>query len=378
MTGKTCIVVTTFAEDQPGFLDFAYRIKALALHYRLTVVSTFPLTQAELIQPNVNYVVLDSRAGQLGWMTYLLRCAALIRKQRPDVAVLLHSLAAPVALLIGTIPAATYWNEHPMHVAPPPDGVSPIKAFVRKFVRTLMYGGARQSTLVMPIGEAHRDDLFTHGCEGHKLQMLYMGVDKAFSGVALSALPKAADEAVQLIYVGSVHEDRGRDVMLQAVAISNQNSKIAHLTIIGASAAQAKYCDNLVKELDITNSVTIYGRVPGYEIPGYFSKADAGLCLWKDLPWFRFNPPTKLFEYLVAGLPVLASNIRTHTQYVQDEVNGLICEYDSTSLANAIQHLYKTRADLPQLKQRAVASSDVYLWPTIEPKFLGAIRGLAR
>jgi glycosyltransferase involved in cell wall biosynthesis len=114
--------------------------------------------------------------------------------------------------------------------------------------------------------------------------------------------------------------------------------------------------------------------VPGLEVPGYFARADAGLCLWEDLPWYRFNPPTKLFEYLVAGLPVLASNIRTHTEYIRDGHNGLVFDYSAAGLARAIERLWQQRASLADLKQRARASSDAYLWPAIEPAFLHSVQ----
>jgi glycosyltransferase involved in cell wall biosynthesis len=359
-------------------MDFAYRIKSLALRYQLTVISTAPLTHSELLQPNVTYVVLRSNNGLLGWMAYLLQCARFIRYHKPNVAVLLHSMVAPVSLLVGNIPTATYWNEHPTHVAPLPTRFAPIKSFVRSIVRALMYRGAQHSKLVMPIGEAHRDDIIAHGCKPENVQMLYMGVDQIFYGAAMPPLSKQPVEPVQLIYVGSVHQDRGRDVMLEAIALSNKNTKIAHLTIIGATAEQLAYCTDIVNRLGLMNCVSIMCRVPGHEIPGYLRNADAGLSLWKDLSWFRFNPPTKLFEYLVAGLPVLASNIRTHTQYVTDGMNGFIFDYDSASLANAILRLHESHDNLRRMKQNALASSSAYLWPYIEPQFLLAISGVAK
>jgi len=366
---KACIVVTTFTEGQPGFLDFSYRIKSLAGHYRLTVVSAFPLTQAELNLPNVNYVVIDRRSGILGWLHYLWHCASLIRQQHPEVAVLLHSMAAPVAMLVGKTPTVTYWNEHPTHVAPQPDGFSPFKVMTRGVVRWLMFQGARQSNLVMPIGEAHRDDLLAHSCNQNQMQMIYMGVDQSFFGVALTSLAKELDAPLRLIYTGSVHKDRGRDVMLGAMASVNQGSKITE---------QSKYCHAAVQGLGIMESVTIIGRVPGQMIPDFMGEADAGLCLWEDLPWYRFNPPTKLFEYLVSGLPVLASNIRTHTQYIIDGDNGMIFEYDSDNLAHAIRRLWQVRNKLPQMKLRIRDASSVYLWHIIEPKFLSAVEGVVR
>jgi glycosyltransferase involved in cell wall biosynthesis len=370
---KHCLVVTFFTKGQTGFLDFSYRIKSLANHYRLTVVSSFKLTETEVIFPNVNYVVINGGKGRLGWLLYLWRCGRLIRQQHPKVVVLLHSMASPVALVGGATPSVVYWNEHPSHVAPVPTGFSPIKAMLRSAIRWLMFKGARNASLVMPIGEAHQDDLLAHGCDASRLRLTYMGVDQTFSGVSLTNRLKQVDAPLNLIYVGSVQKDRGRDVMLEAIALANNENTIARLTIVGASEEQAEYCYEYVKKLGIENLVAIHRRVPGHAIPDFLRDADAGICLWEDLPWYRFNPPTKLFEYLVAGLPVLASNIRTHTYYVRDGFNGLIFEYDSVALANAIHRLWGMRGDIAIMKIRTKESSSQYLWQSIEPGFLKAI-----
>ena len=189
---------------------------------------------------------------------------------------------------------------------------------------------------------------------------------------------RAENSPLQLIYVGSISMDRGRDVMLEAMAIVKQFGNIAHLTIVGANEVQYQYCHNLVKKLQIIDLVTIHLRIPGGEIPNMLKQADAGLCIWQDLPWYRFNPPTKLFEYLVAGLPVMACNIETHTQYVKDEFNGMIFEYNSVSLANAIRRLWENRHKLLQIKLQAHQASDIYLWRNIEPEFLNAVESVTQ
>ncbi len=375
---KHCLVVTTFDKNQPGFLDFSYRMQSLAAHYQLTVISTFAFTQPELQIPNVSYTVLDCKQGRMAWLGYLWNCAQLIKQQKPNVVVLLHSMAAPIAAITGDVPTITYWNEHPTHIAPEPTGFAPIKALARYAVRWLMYSGARKSTLVMPIGEAHRDDLLAHQCKPSQTQMIYMGVAQSFNGVALHENTRNSTDAVRLVYVGSVHEDRGRDVMLEAIAIVNKQSKVAHLTIVGASDEQYQYCHTALIKLGITDSVTIHGRVAGHMIPNFMQQADAGICLWQDLAWYRFNPPTKLFEYLVAGLPVLASNIRTHTQYIKDGFNGIIFDYDSKSLAQAMQTMWHKREELAQMKNRTHQASATYLWVNIEPSFLKAIDKVIR
>jgi glycosyltransferase involved in cell wall biosynthesis len=371
---KNLLIVTSFPVEQAGYLDFSYRIKSLAKSYDLTIISNSPLIQAELQIESADYVVLtEERQGRLAWLRYMWNCAHLIRVRRPSRIVLLQSSIAPLALMCSGIPTALYWNEHPTHIFPEPHGFAPIKYIVRSAFRWLMFLGARKADIVMPIGEAHRDDLLAHGCNAERIRMIYMGVDGSFSGVALPGLRKSQDAPLELIYIGAIRKDRGRDVMLEAIAQVNEQEIIARLTLVGARVEDLEYCNQYARQLGIDEAVTIHGRVDGDAIPKFLSKADFGLCLWEDQPWWHFNPPTKLFEYLVAGLPVLASNIRTHTQYISDWHNGLIFEYNSTSLAQAIMKCWEHRTEIPQMKLVTKNTGEPYIWQRIESEFLKAI-----
>jgi glycosyltransferase involved in cell wall biosynthesis len=227
----------------------------------------------------------------------------------------------------------------------------------------------------MPIGEAHLEDLLAYGIPASRVRLLHMGVAPDFN----SAVRKDARQPgapLALVYVGTVSRARGRDVMLDAIAIANCHRLHARLTIIGASPEEKRYCEQRIRELGIADAVQILERIPGTAVPAALRHMDAGLCLWEDTPWWRFNPPTKLFEYLVAGLPVLASDIRTHTHYITHWHNGLVFDYDALSLAACIRHLWECRAELPNLKSRAHQSGEPFQWSKIEPQFLQAIESL--
>jgi glycosyltransferase involved in cell wall biosynthesis len=376
-TSMQCIVITRFAREQPGYLDFSYRIRALATQFEVTVVSDAPLSQPELLYGPVEYVVLPAGDGRLEWLRYLWLCSRLIRARRPACTVLLHSLVAPIAMMAGGVPAALYWNEHPSHFAQSSPSLAPIKRAARRMVRWLVFEGARKATLVMPIGEAHYEDLLAHGCDTRRVKLIYMGVDPSFVPTGPGPHADGTHGPLELIYTGTVSRERGRDVMLEAMKIVNRRTTIARLTMIGAAPDELAYCLDYARRHGLVDTVQLHGRMVGSAIPCFLSRADAGLCLWEDRPWWRFNPPTKLFEYLVAGLPVLASDICTHTLYISDWHNGLIFNYDSHSLADAIHALWERRAKLPQLKQGARDSGRQYLWDRIEPSFLKCIQDIA-
>ena len=372
---KHCVVITRFARTQPGFLDFAYRIEALSKHYMVSLVSDHPLNVSEMAIEGVQHHVLTGGDSQLGWFRYLWNAARFVKKQRPDCVVLLHTLTAPLTHLVQNFPTALYWNEHAIRLKST-TRVGPIKRLYQDWRhRTLFIDAARRADVLMPIGEAHYSDLVAQGCHPERIRLIYMGVDKRFRGVSLTRR-REQDDTLELIYTGTVQKARGRDVMLEAMAKVVKAGVNVHLTMVGATQEELEYCNGYARQLGVGDAVTMYGRVPGHEIPAFIAQADAGICIWEDRPWWRFNPPTKLFEYLVAGLPVLASNICTHTEYIRNGRNGLVFEYDSNSLGQTIQVLWERRAELAAFKQRAFDSSTPYLWENIEPVFLQSIEKL--
>jgi len=371
---KHCVVVTCFDKNQPGFLDFSYRIASLAKEYQLTVVSLNEITQPELIFENVNYRVFKVGEGKLGWMTYLVKCAIFIHQKKPDIIVLLHSAAAPITLLVGDVPSCLYWNEHPTNLVHLPGSFSPIRRMFALLFQRLVVIGAKHASSVMPISEDHRDDLLNNGIEPSKIHMIYMGVSDQF--ILVDSNKAMLGQPLRLMYIGTVSKARGRDVMLEAMALLDKSNKNVHLTIVGANDEQIKFCENRIVELDIKDYVSVLARVPGSQIPNYLTQADVGICLWESNSWNEYNPPTKLFEYLVAGIPVLASDIRTHTRYVSDLKNGLIFEYDAPSLAKAITKLIVNKNLFQSLKQHAKQSGQQYLWSKIQPIYLDVVRNL--
>ena len=369
---KKCIVVTIFADDQPGFLDFSYRIHTLAELYDLTVVSQVKLDQSEL-QVAARYVQLGRVSNRLTWLKFIWNAAKYIRVKNADVVVILHSCLAPLTLLINT-PNALYWNEHPTNIMHLPSKVSFIKYFVTKIFHKVFYIGAKKATLLMPIGEEQCSELIAKGCNAKKIQLIYMGVSESF--VNNETIRELPSPILCLIYAGSICAPRGRDVMLNAMVLIAKKNIPVRLTMVGASLDELEYCHNFIKEHKLEKYLIVIGRVPGSEIPRFLNEADYGICLWEDRISWRFNPPTKLFEYLVAGLPVLASNIRTHTRYIDHGVNGFIFDYSPHSLANTIEDAYNNLYQIDQLKKSAKNSGSKYLWSAIEPTFIKSIRQL--
>ncbi|BCL74676.1 hypothetical protein JHS3_04120 [Jeongeupia sp. HS-3] len=363
------VIATWFYEGQPGFLDFKYRIEALARRYQVTLLLRHECFRSEFADLPLTIQVLHTKGTSVReQFGFLRRCARTVKNDSADLLVLLGSQLALCAYMVKSVPTLLYWNEHPTHFFYP-DYRNPLKRLVYRSLLRGNYAAGKRVTRVMPIGEAHREDLIANGVPAARAELIYMGVEDRFGYLA----KVNSGPALRLVYTGTVIKERGRDVMLEGVALARRQGLDVRLTIVGAGEDQLVYCRDYASTLGIADAVDIVGRVPGSAIPAYLAEADVGICIWEDRVWWRFNPPTKLFEYLVAGLPVMASRIRTHTDYIHDGANGWIFDYDAAAFAECLQRIQDQRAELPAVSLRAHGSGQRYLWSHIEPQFLAVV-----
>jgi glycosyltransferase involved in cell wall biosynthesis len=119
-------------------------------------------------------------------------------------------------------------------------------------------------------------------------------------------LPAAAPmaSAPRLVYVGDVRASRGLHTMLEAV----DGAPGWSLDVVGPVARED---DVRLAAWRATSAaadrVRWHGRRPPREAWAGVADAWAGLCLLDDTPAFRDALPSKVYEYLCSGLPVLVT-----------------------------------------------------------------------
>ncbi|MGU9938299.1 glycosyltransferase [Empedobacter brevis] len=149
-------------------------------------------------------------------------------------------------------------------------------------------------------------------------------------------LPENPNNEKILLYQGAINMSRGIDKMIKAFQYVNN----CQFWIAGEGPKKTEY-EQLVKELDLTNCIHFLGNIPPKTLKTITPLADVGMSMEEDLGLsYRYALPNKLFDFIQAGVPVLATNLPEIKKTVQEYKVGKVIENHSPKhLAEKLQEI---------------------------------------
>lgn len=179
------------------------------------------------------------------------------------------------------------------------------------------------------------------------------------------------EEPIHLIYIGCMHHERNLVTLSKAVTQANTDKHLFTLTIIGDGNARVE-----LEEYAQTKGkhVHILPPVPHEEIPGWLAKAHIGTLPFPDEEKFRVSSPIKLFEYLAAGMPILATRIDCHTDVIEEIGIAFWAEgSDQQGLYRALMEIEVNRDKLSAMSEKAAALAPKWTWQSSTKKLKQAL-----
>lgn len=137
-----------------------------------------------------------------------------------------------------------------------------------------------------------------------------------------------------LMYVGNLEAYQGINLLLASFSLILQKTDKVDLVIIGGEIADIQQYQTKVRCFNIDHKVHFLGPKPIEDLAEYLSQADILVS-----PRIKGNnTPMKIYSYLDSGKPVLATNLATHTQLLDNRV-AMLAEPAPEMFAKGMQHL---------------------------------------
>ena len=166
------------------------------------------------------------------------------------------------------------------------------------------------------------------------------------------------------IYQGVMNHGRGINKLLDVFQGRADNKAVLVLMGYGALVPELK------SRAQASKNIFFQPAVPPREVLKYTSSADVGVALIENTCLsYYFCMPNKLFEYMMAGLPVLTSNMKEMNDFIIKHNAGEVVDIDSIStIDSAIDRLIES--DLADFEHRNRKVALAYAWQNQAAKMI--------
>ncbi len=216
----------------------------------------------------------------------------------------------------------------------------------------------RRAARIVTVTHAFRRDMTARGIDPGKIEVVPNGVDaELFS-------PRPRDEALArelcvagrfvVTYVGTHGMAHGLAMLLEAAALL-ENERVVFV-LVGSGAEKARLVER-ARAMKLPNVVFVDPR-PRAEMPRFWSISDATVVPLRRDPVFLTTVPSKIFEAMACGVPILLG-VEGEAKEVVDAAGCGIAfpPEDARALARAVKRLVDEPGLRERLRKNALAAA---------------------
>jgi glycosyltransferase involved in cell wall biosynthesis len=182
---------------------------------------------------------------------------------------------------------------------------------------------------------------------GAKVHVLPNGVrPERFPTGTRSSLP-ALTGTFTVGFIGSMKPWHGVDDLLEAFAHLQARESNNRLLLVGDGPTRIEL-EARAHSLGLSSAVHFTGAVMPAEVPGLLASMDVAVAPYPERPNFYFSP-LKVYEYMAAGLPVIATAVGQLKELIEPDISGILVPPSRpAALASALLQLRQQ----PELRAR--------------------------
>lgn len=170
-------------------------------------------------------------------------------------------------------------------------------------------------------------------------------------------IPTSKDVDVKyLCYMGNMElaKDNVDNIIIAFSKICDKYSDLYFFLYGAPSQADKEYLEKLIKQLDLEDKVIIKNRVNFEEVPQILKNAYILVSSQPNTKRAEGGFPTKLGEYMAAGVPTLLTDVGEITQYVHDGSHvHIVPPEDPSSYAQKLEFIINNYEHCQKVAEQA-------------------------
>lgn len=218
--------------------------------------------------------------------------------------------------------------------------------------------------LAVTVADTVKEDMMKNGIPSEKIIKLHNGFNQLFF---VRQPEKAAEWRKQLltnerqhlvVYSGELHKFKGIDLLIEVA----QQLPTVQFALAGGPESKLIAYQQLVRQHQLTN-MTFLGYLPHNQLASLLQAADVLVYPHTNGEAATFTSPMKLFDYIAAGVPIIANAIPPLQEFKSQNVVTYWCEPDNPQ--QFIQGIKHILGKYPRLEQNYINSIDIiqqYSW----------------
>jgi glycosyltransferase involved in cell wall biosynthesis len=350
----TCLVSCLLGMDDSHSQFLADTITSLGYPLQLICPGEIPTT---LIERNIRQYRLPLPTHNFEYGSSLLNlCAGLWQRLRNSVTAYKQLIRIrpgvvfciqPDSWLIATLAKKRLHNKviedlreiYEDRAAAFPGFLNPL---VRRIVRSSLLAMAQSTDEIIHVNKA-RQQFYGYLGKPGKVISVFPSLKEMTKHESVN------DGKIDIVHAGGLRWSYASEEFLEAIPIVLKQEPKARFIVIGAARSKLKNI-SLMKELEDSGDLVLINHIPHDEVMRKLRKCDIGLSLVLPIDQTHILAmPRKLFEYLAAGIPVVASDVPPLREIVAENECGVLV--DARSPENIAQGILSLCED-PILRRK--------------------------
>lgn len=178
-----------------------------------------------------------------------------------------------------------------------------------------------------------------------------------------------------LLYCGSFTFNRGLEKLIQSLVYLPD----CHLVMMGYGAPDYKSkLLGIAHQCEAAGRFSFFGPVPSDEVPSYAAGADLGVAPIENVCLsYYYCSPNKMFEYIAAGIPVIASDFPELRKVIDRFAIGATFNPDDPAdIARAARRILDDPGLRQTMKDNTVGAAAAFNWENESQKLQALYKGL--